>query len=287
MIDTSYEPFSREPEYIDANREFIRSLGLRDGVRLVDLACGTGLLTSLVLGDTGGRSTSIGVDLNRTSLVLAKQDLGIDPPAAAGAPRVALVEGSADRLPVPTGWADLALIGNAIHCLPDLDRFFAEVRRALRPGGLFGFNSSFYAGTFVPGTERFYDEWMMASVRWLRDQETAARREGRPGIKRQRGTMKAAGTRRWQSPEEYRALLAKHGFTVDRLHQRTVIMTQHSFETVGAFDGLATVLLSGYPAEVACEALTRSVAAGLEAIGRIDIPRYWLAMTARRDEAAA
>lgn len=287
MIDTSYEPFSREPEYIEANREFIRSLGLSDGVHLVDLACGTGLLTALVLGDTGGRSTSIGVDLNRTSLVLAKQDLGIDPPAAAGPPRVALVEGSADRLPVPTGWADLALIGNAIHCLPDLDVFFAEVRRALRPGGLFGFNSSFYAGTFVPGTERFYDEWMMASVRWLREREAEARRDGKPGFRRQRGTMKAAGTRRWHSPAEYGALLAKHGFTVDRLHERTVIMTQHSFETVGAFDGLATVLLSGYPAEVACEALTRSVATGLEAVGRAQIPRYWLEMTARRDEASA
>ncbi len=287
MIDTSYEPFSREPEYLEANREYVRSLGLIDGVHLVDLACGTGLLTSLVLDHTGGRSTSIGVDLNRTSLHLAKQDLGIDPPAAGGAPRVALVEGSADRLPVPTGWADLALIGNAIHCLPDLDLFFAEVRRALRPGGLFGFNSSFYAGTFVPGTERFYDEWMMAAVRHLRDLEVAARREGRPGFRRQRGTMKAAGSRRWHSPEEYGALLAKHGFTVDRLHQRTVIMTRHSFETVGAFDGLATVLLSGYPAEVASDALMRSVAVGLEAVGRTEIPRYWLEMTARRDEAAA
>src|SRR6185295_520529 len=169
----------------------------------------------------------------------------------------------------------------------DLDVFFAEVRRALRPGGRFGFNSSFYAGTFVPGTERFYDEWMMASVRYLRERDAAERGAGRPGFTRVRGTMKAAGTRRWHSPEEYGALLARHGFTVDRLHQRTVIMTQHSFETVGAFDGLATVLLSGYPAEIASEALMRSVRTGLDAVGRQEIPRFWLEMTARRDGAAA
>ena len=35
-IDTSYEPFSREPEYIEANRSFIRDLDLEQGRTLAE-----------------------------------------------------------------------------------------------------------------------------------------------------------------------------------------------------------------------------------------------------------
>ena len=34
-IDTSYEPFSREPQYIDANRAFIETLGLDPSMSIV------------------------------------------------------------------------------------------------------------------------------------------------------------------------------------------------------------------------------------------------------------
>ena len=286
-MDTSYEPFSREPEYIELNRDFIRSLGLSGRVRLLDLACGTGTLTGLVLSVPGCDTEAIGLDLNRRSLMLAKQDLGLDTAAAGAAPRVTLVEASADRLPVANGWADVVLIGNAIHCLPDLGLFFDEVRRALCPGGRFAFNSSFYAGTFVPGTERFYDEWMKESVRYLRDREAAARQRGDASFRRVRGTMKPAGSRRWHSPDEFSALLQARGFTIATVNQRSVTMTQHSFETVGAFDGLAAVLLSGYPVDAACEALTRSVRPGLLAAGMEQVPRYWLEMAAVRGGGAA
>src|SRR5678816_3001286 len=48
-VNTTYEPFSLEPAYIDANRAFVQQGGLQGRARLLDLACGTGTVSELVL----------------------------------------------------------------------------------------------------------------------------------------------------------------------------------------------------------------------------------------------
>ena len=57
-------------------------------------------------------------------------------------------------------------------------------------------------------------------------------------------------------------------------------MTRSSFEAIGAYDGCAAALLSGFPVALASEALARSVAPVLQACGRETVPRQWLEMTA-------
>jgi ubiquinone/menaquinone biosynthesis C-methylase UbiE len=279
-IDTSYEPFSHEPEYVELNRGFLDELKLEGPLRVLDLACGTCTLTSLLLDQVAGQATVVGIDLSRRSLELARNELGeLEPPA-----RVHLVEATADRLPVIADVADLIIMGNAIHCLPDLDVFLEGVVRALRPGGTFAFNSSFYAGTFVPGTESFYDEWMKEAARYVLQRDRELKAAGLPGVPRRKGRADPAFSRRWLSPVEFRALLEKHGFEVFHLAERTVMMSRRAFETVGAYEGLAAVLLSGYPVDLACEALTRSVANGLEKVGLSEVPRHWLEVAAiKRD----
>lgn len=271
-IDTSYEPFSHEPEYVELNKRFLEALELEGPLRVLDLACGTCTLTSLLLDQVARQATIIGIDLSRRSLELARTELGEPEPPA----RVDLVEATADRLPVIANLADLVIMGNAIHCLPDLDVFLEEVVRTLKPGGTFAFNSSFYAGTFVPGTERFYDEWMKEAARFVLQRDRELKAAGLPGVKRIKGRADPAFSRRWQSPAEFRALLERHGFEVFHLAERTVMMSRRAFETVGAYQGLAAVLLSGYPVDLACEALTRTVKSALDKVGLTEVPRYWL-----------
>lgn len=50
-------------------------------------------------------------------------------------PRVQYLRHPAERLPVAGGTADLVAVAQAAHWL-DLPRFYAEARRALRPGGI-------------------------------------------------------------------------------------------------------------------------------------------------------
>lgn len=274
-LNTSYEPFSQEPEYIEANREFIRSLDLASATGVLDLACGTGTCAELML-EVRPTLAVVGLDLSRESLLIAEQHLE-------GRARIALLQGTADELPLRSGSVDAVIMGNAIHMLPDEDKLLAEVRRVLRSGGLFAFNSSFFAGTFPEGTERFHHEWIKQAILYLDRLDREWRAQGRGPIPRKRGTVRRAFSRPWPSPEEWVARLDRHAFRVQGLKQRTVMMTQRSFETIGAYAGFAEVILSGYPVRVASEALQAAAAPAFAEVNMNLVPRYWLEVVATRN----
>ena len=100
-------------------RRTVRRLDLPDGSVVLDLACGTGDLCR---------------DLERAGLAPIGMDLswGMLAAARTGAP---LVHGDALRLPVADGAADGVTCGFALRNLTGLEPFFAELARALRPGG--------------------------------------------------------------------------------------------------------------------------------------------------------
>ncbi len=100
-------------------RRTVRRLDLPDGSVVLDLACGTGDLCR---------------DLERAGLAPIGMDLswGMLAAARTGAP---LVHGDALRLPVADGAADGGTCGFALRNLIGLEPFFAEMARALRPGG--------------------------------------------------------------------------------------------------------------------------------------------------------
>ena len=100
-------------------RRTVRQLDLPDGSVVLDLACGTGDLCR---------------DLERAGLAPIGMDLswGMLAAARTGAP---LVHGDALRLPVADGAADGVTCGFALRNLTGLEPFFAELARALRPGG--------------------------------------------------------------------------------------------------------------------------------------------------------
>ena len=72
QVITTYEPYSEEPEYIEANRDLLNTLPM-DGVsRVLDLACGTGLLTDQLFQIKQGITVN-GVDLSRESLDIGRR----------------------------------------------------------------------------------------------------------------------------------------------------------------------------------------------------------------------
>jgi ubiquinone/menaquinone biosynthesis C-methylase UbiE len=292
-IDTSYQPFSREVEYVELNRAFVESIDLRGCRFAVDVACGTGTLTELLWLDLrrrggAGDPAILGVDVSCESLDHAvrrfteSRELG----AALAEGAIRFVEGSAYALPVPSGEADLLVIGNAVHVFEEPERLLAEVARVLRPGGVLAFNSSFYAGTFAPGTERFYTEWMKAALAYIRREDADRRRRGADGVSRTKGLAAPAFSRPWLSSADYAHMLERCGFDVASVDERTVLMGRRAFERIGAYAGLASVLLSGYPVELACEALERAVGPALDAAGLVDVPRRWLELVATRRDSA-
>jgi ubiquinone/menaquinone biosynthesis C-methylase UbiE len=290
MINTSYEPFSRQPEYIEVNRGFIQSLHLQDCDHILDLACGTGTLTDLIVQLYPAKDI-LGLDLDRESLLLAGEhfrDLkligadGAKIPANARTlkPRMLFLQGTADCLPVKDQTVDAVLMGNSIHNLPDQDLLLGEIYRVLKPGGIFAFNTSFFAGTFPPGTEKLYHEWLKLSLGYIQAKDEELRRQGRQGVKRKRGTSHQAFSKQWPTPAEFTQVLQRNNFGVTWFCHRTIRMNQRSLETVGAYAGLACVLLSGFPVELACEALEASAGPAFEAMGLTEVRRLWLEVVA-------
>lgn len=100
-----------------------------DGLRAVDLCCGTGdLLRELrrEMERAGGRGLLLGADFCRPMLLAARRKL----------PATPLIEADALRLPLPDGSLDLITVAFGFRNLADYRRGLAEMRRVLRPNGV-------------------------------------------------------------------------------------------------------------------------------------------------------
>ena len=84
------------------------------------------------------------------------------------------------------------------------------------------------------------------------------------------------------SPEQWQELLNRYHLEIIQDKRRTVMLTQRSLETIGAYAGFAEVALSGYPVEMASEALQEASGIVFENLGITEIPRLWLEIVARK-----
>jgi demethylmenaquinone methyltransferase/2-methoxy-6-polyprenyl-1,4-benzoquinol methylase len=105
-------------------RHALRQAGLRPGLRILDVAVGTGLVAQQAVRITRDPNAVIGLDLSENMLAVARAKLGIP-----------LVQGRIEALPVADASVDLVSIGYALRHVPDLTVAFAEFHRVLRPGG--------------------------------------------------------------------------------------------------------------------------------------------------------
>jgi len=100
-------------------RRTVRSLALRPGSVVADLACGTGDLCDEL---TAGGLKPVGVDLSFGMLANART-------------KAPLLQGDAVRLPVRDGGLDGVTCGFALRNFVGLEPVLAELARATRPGG--------------------------------------------------------------------------------------------------------------------------------------------------------
>lgn len=104
--------------------EFARLAGVRRGQRALDVGCGPGALTR-VLVDLLGADQVAAVDPSPPFVAAARERL----------PRVDVREASAEELPFPDAAYDAALAQLVVHFMSDPVQGLREMARVTRPGG--------------------------------------------------------------------------------------------------------------------------------------------------------
>lgn len=105
-------------------RQALLRAGLAPGMKALDVACGTGAVTTSVQEIVGTAGQALGLDPSTGMLLQARRH---------GVRR--LVRGVAETLPFPDGGFDFLSMGYALRHVADLRSTFQEYHRVLAPGG--------------------------------------------------------------------------------------------------------------------------------------------------------
>lgn len=120
-----YEQRSVPHIFVPWSKDLLARATPRPGERVLDIACGTGIIARPVVPLVGPTGTVVGADISPAMLAVAQEI----------APQVDWHEASADALPFPDASFDLAFCKQGFQFFPDRPAAAREMHRVLGPGG--------------------------------------------------------------------------------------------------------------------------------------------------------
>lgn len=151
--------------------------------RGLDLGCGDGILTDVLLDEVGQRDL-VGIDLDPLETTAARRY-----------PFYSAVHTcSADAIPEPAASFDFVVSNSVLEHVPPLEGAIAEVARLLKKGGRFFFT--------VPGPA-FHDNLAGSVLPWVSRERYLTELDAR------------LAHFHYLSPDDWRQLLARHGLVLD------------------------------------------------------------------------
>ena len=126
----SYERFAVGRLFRQLAERFLEGVPLRPGQRVLDVACGTGIVARVAAPRVGPSGKVVGLDLNEGMLAVARER------SAAEGASITWQQGDATALPFADAEFDVVLCQQGLQFVPDKARALAEMRRVVVPGGL-------------------------------------------------------------------------------------------------------------------------------------------------------
>lgn len=265
----TFEAFARQPFYRRVNRELVSMVPLSAGMTVVDAGAGTGEISTLILEKIDAPdSTLIMVEPSASALQTLKARFsGCKSRCVFVA---SLVEKLCSVLGGFRGLVDAVFFCNAIHLISDKLTTAREIFGALRSGGRFAFNTTFFSGSNPPEAEVFYRRWMTKALRKL------------VGEYRLKPAPQKAQARRQLTTVHYRQLLEETGFVVEKMECKLVEVPLEGWLSICGFSDFIEGTLLGVPLPVASSVLRDTVRQVFEQMGISAVPRYWLQVVALR-----
>ena len=116
--------------------DLILAAECRDGDRVLDVGCGTGLVANRINLVSRKFCAITGIDINEGMLTAARRN-----------PQIAWHQGSATELPFAEGTFDVVLCQQGLQYFPDRDKAMKEMARVLVPSGQIALKCMGCAGT--------------------------------------------------------------------------------------------------------------------------------------------
>jgi ubiquinone/menaquinone biosynthesis C-methylase UbiE len=259
----SFTPFTRHPFFTQVNRWILERVICPGRQVIVDLGCGPGAITELILERTKGQQPPphiIGVDPSQSAIAKAR--------AAISSRWAEFKQGSAEWLSKLVKSADAVVFLNAIHLVADKPQVLKEIRSVLKPGGLLAFNSTFFNGAYVEGTSGFWRRWIVRSVQALREKGIEVKHNGH------------AAAMDWMTAEQYGAACEAAGLKPTTIELLKVEMTRQALIDIGHFSLFIEGALPGVPLEDGARALEIGLERTMDELKVESCPRYWLEVVA-------
>jgi ubiquinone/menaquinone biosynthesis C-methylase UbiE len=264
----SFKAFSEHAFYRRVNEVLIDRAELQQGMTVVDVACGSGAITELILEKIRGtrHAVVIGVDMSATALKEAAEKVADVRDAV-----VQFVQARAEDMSKCIKRAvDAVVFCNGIHYIEDKRALLTEVYRVLRPGGVFAFNTGFFDGALPPETIKYYRRWMLKALRKLKREHNL------------KPAHSKVESRKQLNAEQYRALLADQGFQIKSYEIYPGEVTEEGWVDLSRFSDFVAGALPGIPLRTASDVLVESLRETFAELGMKSWPRNWLTVVAAR-----
>lgn len=134
-------------------KDLMGAASIQPGERVLDVACGTGVVTRLAAERTGNDGQVAGLDVSPAMLAVARS---LTPTGKS----IEWYETSADAMPLADGGFDVVLCQMGLQFMSNKQQALEEMRRVLRPGGRIALN--------LPGpTPAFFADFAQALARHI------------------------------------------------------------------------------------------------------------------------
>jgi ubiquinone/menaquinone biosynthesis C-methylase UbiE len=265
----NFTSFSNLPFYTKVNERLLDLAEVGKQRKIVDLGCGTGGITKLILERLQSAKDTViyAVDHSTTALKAAAEEIGDRKDVA-----VNYVHSEVQNL---TGAVkdkvDAVVYCNSIHYVPNKTELIDQIKDKLLPGGIFAFNTSFYEGSHPDDSLLFFRKWMMRSLRILkRDYGMTADKSAKVESRVQ---LKA---------DDYIALVENAGFKVLVNDLNRVEVPHEGWHHISGFSDWIEGVMPGVPLDVGREALQKGLAQIWDEMNLKTIPRVWLSVSAAK-----
>jgi ubiquinone/menaquinone biosynthesis C-methylase UbiE len=125
-----YEAFLVPAMFAPFAETLVERAGVVPGARVLDIACGTGVVSRAAARRAGGGGSVLGVDLGEPTLAIARSR-----PAAEEAAPIDYMQADATRLALDGEAFDVVLCQQGLQFFPDRPAALTEMHRVLRRGG--------------------------------------------------------------------------------------------------------------------------------------------------------